>query len=61
MICRPAPPPLDEDALAAALMPMIEAGMSPARAADVVATLGAAPRNAAYRAALAAAAMRDSA
>jgi hypothetical protein len=40
---------------------MIEAGMSPARAADVVATLGAAPRNAAYRAALAAAAMRDSA
>jgi 16S rRNA (cytidine1402-2'-O)-methyltransferase len=55
------PPPLDEDALAAALMPMIEAGMSPARAADVVATLGAAPRNAAYRAALAAAAMRDSA
>lgn len=47
---------LDEDALAGAIAPMIEAGMSPARAADVVAALGAAPRNAAYRAALAAAA-----
>jgi len=55
-----APAP-DEAALAEALMPMIEAGMSPARAADVVAGLGAASRNAAYRAALAAAAMRSSA
>ena len=53
-----APPAQDEDALAEALMPMIEAGMSPARAADVVAGLGAASRNAAYRAALAAAARR---
>ena len=35
-----APPAQDEDALAEALMPMIEAGMSPARAADVVAGLG---------------------
>lgn len=51
-----APPPPDEDALADAIVPMIEAGLSPARAADVVAALGAAPRNAAYRAALAAAA-----
>jgi 16S rRNA (cytidine1402-2'-O)-methyltransferase len=56
-----APPAQDEDALAEALMPMIEAGMSPARAADVVAGLGAASRNAAYRAALAAAATRNSA
>jgi len=59
-----APPPLapgpDEGALAGAIAPMIEAGMSPARAADVVAALGAAPRNAAYRAALAAAATRSS-
>jgi 16S rRNA (cytidine1402-2'-O)-methyltransferase len=54
-------PAQDEAALAEALMPMIEAGMSPARAADVVAGLGAASRNAAYRAALAAAAMRNSA
>lgn len=46
----------DEGSLARAIAPMIEAGMSPARAADVVAALGAAPRNAAYRAALAAAA-----
>jgi 16S rRNA (cytidine1402-2'-O)-methyltransferase len=54
-------PAQDEDALADALMPMIDAGMSPARAADVVAGLGAASRNAAYRAALAAAATRNSA
>jgi 16S rRNA (cytidine1402-2'-O)-methyltransferase len=54
-----APAPPDDEALAAAIAPMLEAGMSPARAADVVAALGAAPRNAAYRAALAAA--RDSA
>ena len=57
----PAPPAPDEQALAEAITPMLEAGMSPARAADVVAGLGAAPRNAAYRAALAASAMRDSA
>lgn len=57
----PAPPAPDEDALAMAIVPLIEAGMSPARAADVVAALGAAPRNAAYRAALAAAARRASA
>jgi len=57
----PAPPAPDEDALAEAIVPLLDAGMSPARAADVVAALGAAPRNAAYRAALAAAAMRDSA
>lgn len=56
----PAPPAPDDDALAQAIAPMLDAGMSPARAADVVAALGAAPRNAAYRAALAAAA-RDSA
>jgi 16S rRNA (cytidine1402-2'-O)-methyltransferase len=60
-----APPPEapapDEGALAEALLPMIDAGMSPARAADVVAGLGAASRNAAYRAALAAVAMRNSA
>jgi hypothetical protein len=37
---------------------MLEAGMSPARAAEAVALLGAAPRNAAYRAALAAASRR---
>ena len=62
VIAPPAEPPAqDEDALADALMPMIEAGMSPARAADVVAGLGAASRNAAYRAALAAAAARNSA
>lgn len=42
----------DDHALVAAMAPMIDAGMSPSRAADVVATLGAAPRNAAYRAAL---------
>lgn len=46
-----APAP-DEEALARAMAPMLEAGISPARAADVVAALGAAPRNAAYRAAL---------
>lgn len=56
-----APPPPDESALAEAITPMLDAGLSPARAADVVAALGAAPRNAAYRAALAAAAMRESA
>jgi len=56
-----APPAPDEHVLAEHIIPMLEAGMSPARAADVVAALGAAPRNAAYRAALAAAAMRDSA
>lgn len=62
VIAPPAgPPPANEDALAHAIVPMLAAGMSPARAADVVAALGAAPRNAAYRAALAAAAMRDSA
>ena len=62
VVAPPAEPPAqDEDALAEALMPMIEAGMSPARAADVVAGLGAASRNAAYRAALAAAATRNSA
>lgn len=42
----------DEQALATLMAPMLDAGMSPARAADVVAALGAAPRNAAYRAAL---------
>lgn len=52
------PEPPDEDDLADALAPMLAVGMSPARAADVVAALGAAPRNAAYRAALAAAAAR---
>jgi len=58
----PAPVAADEGDLAEAIVPMLEAGMSPARAADVVAGLGAAPRNAAYRAALAAAkALRDSA
>jgi 16S rRNA (cytidine1402-2'-O)-methyltransferase len=57
------PPPAapDEGALAEAIVPLLEAGMSPARAADAVAALGAAPRNAAYRAALAAAALRSSA
>lgn len=60
VIAAPAePPPPNEDALAHAIVPMLLAGMSPARAADVVASLGAAPRNAAYRAALTAAAMRD--
>lgn len=60
VIAPPAePPPPNEDALAHAIVPMLSAGMSPARAADVVASLGAAPRNAAYRAALTAAAMRD--
>jgi 16S rRNA (cytidine1402-2'-O)-methyltransferase len=56
-----AAPAPDEDAMAQAMLPMLEAGMSPARAADVVSALGAGSRNAAYRAALAAAAMRDSA
>lgn len=56
----PVPPAPDEDSLARAIAPLLDAGISPARAADVVAALGAAPRNAAYRAALAAAA-RDSA
>ncbi|MBM3634437.1 MAG: 16S rRNA (cytidine(1402)-2'-O)-methyltransferase [Actinobacteria bacterium] len=56
-----APPAPDEHVLAEHMVPMLDAGMSPARAADVVAALGAAPRNVAYRAALAAAAMRDSA
>ncbi len=58
----PAPVAPDEGPLASSIIPMLEAGMSPARAADVVAALGAASRNAAYRAALAAAAiLRDSA
>ncbi|MSO44588.1 MAG: 16S rRNA (cytidine(1402)-2'-O)-methyltransferase [Thermoleophilia bacterium] len=62
VIAAPAEAPAtDEGALVAAIVPMLDAGMSPARAADVVAALGAAPRNAAYRAALAAAATRDSA
>lgn len=63
VVVAPPPEPAapDEAALAEAIVPMLEAGMSPARAADAVAALGAAPRNAAYRAALAAAAMRDSA
>ena len=62
VIAPPAAAPApDEDAIARAMMPMLEAGMSPARAADVVSALGAGSRNAAYRAALAAAAMRDSA
>jgi len=55
----PAPAPADEGQLAEAMAPMLDAGMSPARAADVAAALGAAPRNAAYRAALAAAAARS--
>lgn len=53
VVAPPALPPApDEQALAQAMAPMLEAGMSPARAADVAAALGAAPRNAAYRAAL---------
>jgi len=48
----PVPPAPDEDSLARAIAPLLDAGISPARAADVVAALGAAPRNAAYRAAL---------
>jgi 16S rRNA (cytidine1402-2'-O)-methyltransferase len=59
VVAPPATPAAaDEDALAQALVPMLDAGMGPATVADVVATLGAAPRNAAYRAALAAAAAR---
>jgi 16S rRNA (cytidine1402-2'-O)-methyltransferase len=48
----------DDGRLEAGLAVMLEAGMSPARAAEAVALLGAAPRNAAYRAALAAASRR---
>ena len=45
-------------ALAAGMALLIDAGLSPARAAEAAAALGAAPRNAAYRAALAAAESR---
>jgi 16S rRNA (cytidine1402-2'-O)-methyltransferase len=59
VLAPPAPPPPtpDED-LEAGLGLMLEAGMSPARAAEAAAALGAAPRNRAYRAALAAATRR---
>ena len=55
----PAPaPPAGDEQLEAGLALMLEAGMSPARAAEAAAALGAAPRNRAYRAALAAATRR---
>lgn len=46
------------DALDAGLAVLLDAGLSPARAAEALAALEVAPRNAAYRAALAAAASR---
>ena len=49
----------DDAALEAGLGVMLGAGMSPARAAEAVAALGASPRNRAYRAALAAASRRE--
>jgi 16S rRNA (cytidine1402-2'-O)-methyltransferase len=48
-----------EEALAAGLAVLLDAGLSPARAAEAVAALGVAPRNRAYRAALAAAESRS--
>jgi 16S rRNA (cytidine1402-2'-O)-methyltransferase len=55
VLAPPAGPPAPgDDALAAGLDLLLDAGIGPARAAEVVAALGAAPRNRAYRAALAA-------
>jgi 16S rRNA (cytidine1402-2'-O)-methyltransferase len=60
VLAPPAPPGAPDDAaLEAGLAAMLGAGMTPARAAEAVAALGAAPRNRAYRAALAAASRRE--
>jgi 16S rRNA (cytidine1402-2'-O)-methyltransferase len=48
----------DDSRLAAGLESLLDAGLGPARAAEAAAALGAAPRNEAYRAALAAAERR---
>jgi 16S rRNA (cytidine1402-2'-O)-methyltransferase len=61
VVVGPASPPApdaDDEALGRGLALLLDAGMSPARAAEAVAALGAAPRNRAYRAALAAAEQR---
>lgn len=54
----PPSPPAGEDRLRAGAGVLLEAGLAPARAAEALAALGVAPRNAAYRAALAADASR---
>lgn len=53
------PEPAGSEALDPGMDLLLEAGVSPARAAEIAATLGAASRNAAYRAALTAAARRS--
>jgi 16S rRNA (cytidine1402-2'-O)-methyltransferase len=50
--------PADREALDAGVGLLVDAGLSPARVAEAVAALGAAPRNAAYRSALEAASRR---
>ncbi len=53
------PEPAEPESLAPGMDLLLEAGLSPARAAEVAAALGAASRNVAYRAALTAAARRS--
>ncbi len=61
MVIGPAvvPADVDEDRMIQSVAVLLEAGLSPARAADVVAQLGLGARNAAYREALAAAKRSD--
>ena len=53
------PAPAEPESLAPGMDLLLEAGLSPARAAQIAAALGAASRNVAYRAALTAAARRS--
>ncbi len=59
VVIGPGRPADDTGALDAGVAVLVDAGLSPARAADAAAALGLGPRNAAYRAALAAASRRD--
>ena len=53
LVLWPAPPVAGDDGLADAVGVLLDAGLSPARAADAAAALGAGARNAAYRLAIA--------
>jgi 16S rRNA (cytidine1402-2'-O)-methyltransferase len=59
LVLWPAPPAPADDRLAETVRVLLAAGLSPARAADAAAALGAGARNAAYRAAIAADSLRD--
>lgn len=59
VIGPPAAAPADEGAVGRAVSLMLDAGLSPAKAAELTAALGLAARNAAYREALAAASRTD--